>query len=120
MTETLHPEYQEVVDNLLSKSAEGVTVLEMAGLDAIAETFVIATANSDVHMQTLLQVCEEALDQKQMKYTVEGARSSMWTLIDAGSIVVHIFSGKGRDYYRLENIWGDAKVLTFDDTPEDN
>lgn len=120
MTETLHPEYQEVVDSLLFKSAENVTVLDMAGLDAVADVFVIATANSDVHMQTLQQVSEEALDKKGIQYRVEGARSSMWTLIDGGSLVVHIFSKKGRDYYRLENIWGDAKVHTFEDESEEN
>lgn len=120
MTETLHPEYQEVVDNLLFKKAENVTVLDMAGLDSVADVFVLATANSDVHMQTLQQVSEEALDEKGFQYSVEGARSSMWTLIDAGSLVVHIFSRKGRDYYRLESIWGDANVITFEEEPAEN
>ncbi len=115
MTETLQEEYQGVVSGLLAKSAEDVVVLDMSGLDAVAGAFVLATANSDVHMQTLQRVTEEKLNAMGLDFSVEGARSALWSLVDAGSVVVHIFSRKGRDFYRLENIWGDATVLHFEE-----
>lgn len=115
MTETPQNGYQSVVEGLLAKSAENVVVLNMEKLDAVAGAFVIATGNSDVHMQTLQRISEEKLDEQGLSYSVEGARSALWTLIDAGSLVVHIFSRKGRDFYRLENIWGDAEVLRFEE-----
>ncbi|MBR0079557.1 MAG: RsfS/YbeB/iojap family protein, partial [Synergistaceae bacterium] len=36
---------------------------------------------------------------------IEGEQSLNWRLIDSGDVVVHVFSHKGRDFYRLERLW---------------
>lgn len=42
---------------------------------------------------------------------VEGEASSGWMLVDFGDLVVHLFSPEQRDYYRLEDIWDQARVV---------
>ena len=42
---------------------------------------------------------------------IEGAASAGWVLIDFGDLVVHLFSPEKRDYYRLEDIWDQARVV---------
>ena len=42
---------------------------------------------------------------------VEGEASSGWVLVDFGDLVVHLFSPQMRDYYRLEDIWDEARVV---------
>ena len=48
------------------------------------------------------------------KLGLEGSEEGRWILIDYGDFVVHIFSGEGRSYYALEEIWGDAPRLEWD------
>lgn len=42
---------------------------------------------------------------------VEGQPEDGWLLVDFGDIILHIFSPQRRDYYRLEELWSDGKVL---------
>lgn len=42
---------------------------------------------------------------------VEGVPEDGWLLVDFGDIIVHIFSPDRRNYYRLEELWSDGKVL---------
>lgn len=42
---------------------------------------------------------------------IEGEPSSGWVLLDFGDLVVHLFSPEKRNYYRLEDIWDQARVV---------
>jgi ribosome-associated protein len=46
---------------------------------------------------------------------VEGRRNASWVLVDYFDIVVHIFHRETRDFYKLEELWGDAKVIAIDE-----
>ncbi len=50
---------------------------------------------------------------KQLKVfaRMEGEAAAGWILVDLGSVVVHLFSPDRRDYYRLEDLWSNGKVL---------
>jgi ribosome-associated protein len=54
----------------------------------------------------------EFLHQKfQLSINKEGEARDGWILLDAGDIIVHIFSPERRDYYRLEDLWSQGKIL---------
>ena len=42
---------------------------------------------------------------------IEGAAQDGWLVIDYGDIVIHLFSPDRRNYYRLEELWSEGKVL---------
>ena len=42
---------------------------------------------------------------------LEGQSQQGWLLIDYGNVIVHLFAPDRRDYYRLEELWGEGKVL---------
>jgi ribosome-associated protein len=44
----------------------------------------------------------------------EGQNGARWVLLDYGSLVVHVFDPKVRDYYRLERLWGEAPRVPLD------
>ena len=98
-----------LVEALLDKRALDVVSMDVADVTPLADSFVLASGNSDVHMNALVNAVTDCLDQHH-----EGAMSSQWTLIDAGNIVVHIFSVKAREYYKVERIWGDAKITRYE------
>lgn len=103
-----------LVEALLDKRALDVVSMDVADVTPLADSFVLASGNSDVHMNALVNAVTDCLDQNHEAYKVEGAMSSQWTLIDAGNIVVHIFSVKAREYYKVERIWGDAKITRYE------
>ena len=103
-----------LVEALLDKRALDVVSMDVADVTPLADSFVLASGNSDVHMNALVNAVTDCLDQHHEAYKVEGAMSSQWTLIDAGNIVVHIFSVKAREYYKVERIWGDAKNTRYE------
>ncbi len=58
---------------------------------------------------------DSAIDQVKKEFKinarVEGQSEDGWMLVDFGDIILHIFSPQRRDYYRLEELWSDGKVL---------
>jgi ribosome-associated protein len=104
-------EYSKQADSVAravsDKRGNDVTIMDVREGSTIAEEFVVVTANSDVHMKTLCEAASDALEELGLSHAVEGQTSSMWRLIDAGYLLVHVFSSKGREFYDLERIWGD-------------
>lgn len=110
--------YKPLVDALLDKHALEVTVHDLSDASDFTEAFIIAIARSDPHARTLRDTAEEFLDNIKIPYKVEGETSSRWTLMDAGHLVVNILSREGRDYYRLDSLWGDAPSKKYDNSDE--
>ena len=58
---------------------------------------------------------DSATDQvkKQFRQTarIEGQADDGWILVDFGDIIMHVFSPQRRDYYRLEDLWSEGKIL---------
>lgn len=96
---------ENITEALEAKNGEDILILDLKGRGSLADSFVLVTGNSEVHMKTLTDAAEEVLLREGRKCKTEGAESSNWRLLDAGDIVVHVFSHKGRDFYRLERLW---------------
>ncbi len=111
----LSKEAQGIVKALSGKHAEKIVALSLGESSTLADIFVLATANSDVHMNTLMETVKEFLEEQGAPVRLEGQGSSRWRLIDAGDLVIHIFSRQGRDYYGIERIWGDAETFVFEE-----
>ena len=96
---------QELTTALDTKSGENIITLDLKGKGGLADAFVLVTGNSENHMRTLSETAEEILVKSGRKCRIEGEHSLNWRLLDGGDVVVHVFSHKGRDFYRLERLW---------------
>ena len=95
----------KVVAALESKNGEDIITLDLRNKGGLADAFVIVTGNSETHMKTLTEAAEETLEREGRTCRIEGEHSVNWRLIDSGDIVVHVFSHRGREFYRLERLW---------------
>lgn len=94
------------------KFAKDIAVMDLEGISPIADFFVIATGGSAPQLAALTQTAEETLKAHGMQlHHTEGLQSGKWILLDFGTIIVHLFDKESREYYNLERIWGDARIL---------
>jgi len=101
------------VEAAQNKKAGGITVLDLDGLGAFSEYFVICTGYSTPQIQAICNEVEELL-YKELKRTPqhrEGQRSAEWALLDFGGLIVHVFGEQARRYYDLERLWRAAPKL---------
>jgi ribosome-associated protein len=94
------------IEAALDKQATKLAVLDLTGLGAFAEYFVLCTAGSTPQMRAIADAVEENLNHEGRRPEHrEGGTESEWLLLDYGEFVVHIFSERGREYYDLERLW---------------
>ena len=74
----------------------------------------ICTATSNTHVRALAEAVEEKLDKAGVKPDHTEGRSSDWLLLDYGTVVVHIFGRKSRDYYSLDRMWSDGETVDLE------
>jgi ribosome-associated protein len=89
-------------------------VMDLTGLNAWTDYFVIATVTSSTHLKGLqkhvkdfAQVEEIDVLRRQRKV----ASDDEWNLIDMGAIVVHLMTARSRSFYELERLWSQAPIL---------
>ena len=106
------------VEAAQNKKAGGITVLNLEGLGAFTEYFVICTGYSTPQIQAICNEVEELLYQelKRTPQHREGHRSAEWALLDFGGLIVHVFGEQARRYYDLERLWRAAPKLEVPDT----
>ena len=97
---------------LEDKKGEDIVLLDLRGVAIFADFFVICSGSSDRMLNALAEaVIEQAREQHALRGRVEGDPRNGWLLADFGDIIVHLFSPDRRDYYRLEELWSQGKVL---------
>jgi ribosome-associated protein len=96
--------------------ARDILLLDLRGVTPLVDFFVIATSTSRRQGNAVAgEIDAEMKRIGERKLGIEGSEEGRWTLIDYGDFVVHIFSEEARAYYALEEIWGDAPRLDWQD-----
>lgn len=98
-------EKSKIIEQALDdKKGMDIKTLDISGKSVIADCFVIATGMNKKHIETLADVCEDALE-KVGYDKLRREQSVDWVLIDFGDVIVHIFDQEARGRYSLEDLW---------------
>lgn len=93
---------------------QNVVVLDVAGLSPVTDFFVIATGTSPRQMRTVCDEIEELGLQRHFRsLSRSGDDGEQWICVDFVDVLLHVFSGEARQYYDLDNLWGDAKTVVW-------
>ena len=109
---------QMIVDAIQDKKGRGITVMDLSHIEsAPAQEFIICEGRSPQQVAAIADnVREELLDKARIKpFNYDGYRNSQWIVIDYGDTMVHVFLPDVRQMYRLEELWGDAKITQVPD-----
>lgn len=91
------------------KQAKDIVMLDVRGLCSFADYFVICTGDVKRHIEAIWQTISTTLKGNGViPLHNEGTADSGWMLVDFGSVVVHIFAPRERDYYQLDELWNKA------------
>jgi ribosome-associated protein len=86
--------------------------LDIRELAPFADFFVICSGTSDRMLRALADATRDAIWQNcDIRGRVEGQPQDGWLLVDFGDVILHLFSPERRDYYHLEELWSDGKIL---------
>ena len=76
------------------------------------EYFVICSGNSQRQVASIADAVEDGLVKNKMKaVNSKGTKNGLWSLLDYGDVIIHIFLKEVREFYNLERLWIDAKRL---------
>lgn len=102
----------KIVEAMEDKKARDVVALEIKDISLIADYFIICSAGSSVQAQAIADNVEEKMDELGISIRhKEGYKEANWILLDFGDVVAHIFQEDDRNFYNLEQLWGDAPVI---------
>ena len=115
----------DVSDILLETVIEGIR--EVKGIDtsildlkkietAVCKYFVICSGTSNTHVSSIADSVKKNVSKEvqEKPWHIEGLNTSEWVLLDYSDIVVHVFQEQTREFYRLEDLWGDAEIRTIE------
>ena len=103
-----------ITEIIVDRQGEDVLLLDIKEIATFADYFVICSGTSRRQLDALQGAIREALkqvDERILAKNVEGEPDSGWILMDYNGVIVHLFDPEMRDYYRLEDLWRNARVV---------
>ena len=108
-------------DELISKIISGVedvkgidlSLLDLRDIEnTVCSYFIVCSGSSNTHVNAIVSSVQKTVSKelREKPFHTEGLENSEWVLIDYVNIVVHVFQKHIREYYNIEELWGDAKT----------
>jgi len=111
------PHIVRAAELALERKANDVLALDLRGISSVTDFFLLATGRSDVQVRAVAERVIKGLREDGLRPGhVEGIRSGRWILADYVDLVVHVFHPEARNFYGLEQLWGDAPRWRPDDS----
>lgn len=87
-------------------------MIDIQKIASFTDYFVLCTGTSDRMLDALAEATLESVrTAHHKKGRKQGEAREGWIVVDYGDVVVHLFSPDQRDYYNLEELWEEGKVL---------
>ena len=106
-----------IIEGILLKKGQEIVNLDFAKLEnTVCSNFIICQGNSNIQVEAITQSVKKLVKEelKENPLHIEGLENAHWILMDYGDVFVHIFQKEFRDFYKLEELWADAKIEKID------
>ena len=111
---------REIARYAEDKKAIDLVELDLRGVLGYTDYFVICSGNTGRQAKAIQDGIAEGLKREHgtVPRRVEGSAEGGWILMDYLDVVVHIFTPQAREFYRLEQLWGEAPTRTESEDPD--
>jgi ribosome-associated protein len=102
-----------VIEFAADHKALDIVQLDLREMVSYTDYFVICTGRSDRQTKAIHDAIHLGMKDRHglLPRRVEGLTQAQWILMDYLDVIVHVFTPQTREYYRLEQLWGEAPVL---------
>jgi ribosome-associated protein len=117
--DSIPPHVRAAISAAQEKQAVDVILLDLEGLAAFTDYFIVCTGFSSRQLEAICDEIEERLERSGVRLQHrEGKAGSDWMLLDFGSLIVHVFTERTRHFYDLERLWRAARRIEFREARE--
>jgi len=105
-----------IAQGMFERKAEEIKILDMRNVkSASTDFFVISHAESDKQVEAIARSVDEEVKKLtgEMPWHREGMENNEWVLLDYFNVVAHVFQREKREFYAVEELWGDAIQVEF-------
>jgi ribosome-associated protein len=118
MTKVEEPIVTQVIEGIRNVKGHDISVLDLRKIpQSITNYFVLCTGDSPVQVNAISESIQKEIEMQsgETPAHVDGKQNRQWIILDYTDIVVHIFLKEWRDFYNLEELWGDASLMQYED-----
>ena len=109
---------QLVVKGMQERKASNIVVMDMRKIkNAFTDYFVVASGTSDTQVEAIAESVDKEVWEatRNNPRSTEGKANREWILVDYYDVIVHVFKKDRREFYKLEELWGDAEFTYIED-----
>jgi ribosome-associated protein len=103
---------EEIINGIENIKGDKIQKLDLREIENTpCDYFVICSGNSNTQVSAIVSSIQKNVSKSlhEKPYHTEGLEVAEWVLIDYVDVVVHVFQKQTREYYNIEELWGDAK-----------
>ncbi len=107
---------EAIVHGIQEKKGNEIVRLDLRKIhSSVADFFVICHADSATQVKAIADSVEKEAFKatKQEPFRKEGIQNAEWVILDYSDVVVHVFKTDKREFYRIEDLWGDAESESY-------
>jgi ribosome-associated protein len=119
---TIKTNTKEIVDSavegILKIKGQNIVSLDLTEIEnSVCKYFVICHGDSNTQVSALADsvIKTVRVETGEKVWHKEGLNNATWVLLDYSDVVIHIFQKEYRDFYKLEELWADAKLTEHND-----
>ncbi len=104
------------IHGIQEKKGNDIVRLDLRNVNSsVADYFIICHADSATQVKAIASSVEEEIYKaiKQDPWRKEGMQHGEWILLDYVDVIVHVFKTDKREYYGVEDLWGDADIQYY-------
>lgn len=108
---------EAILEGIQKIKGKDIAIINLNSIDYTeCGYFIICHGSSTTQVSSIAQSVEQTVKEEtgENAWHVEGYNNSIWVLLDFGEIVVHVFHEDAREFYKLEELWADAKLTKVD------
>tara|TARA_Y100000768_G_scaffold284571_1_gene219092 strand:+ start:970 stop:1344 length:375 start_codon:yes stop_codon:yes gene_type:complete len=111
--ESLNGLIEKIVIGISDVKGQDIEMIDLRKIEnRICDFYIICSGSSNTHVSAILDSVKKKVSKtlKEKPSHTEGEENAEWILLDYINVVVHIFQKQVRDFYRIEELWGDCKT----------